>query len=118
VTVDEFVLARVAEREEVARKAAARVRGWRKDIPPPWISARQRAERLPRSAATLPRFEGRETPEQVLAWCTAVRRIVAEYRAAEEGDSMEFEDGLLRAVRLLAEIDAGHPEFQPAWKTS
>jgi hypothetical protein len=113
VTVDEFVLARVAEREEVARKAAARVRGWRKDIPPPWISARQRAERLPRSAATLPRFEGRETPEQVLAWCAAIRRIVELYRTSAEGYA-----GLGMAVQLLAEVDAGHPDFDPAWKTS
>ena len=72
MTIDEFLLARDDEREQVAKAAAARVRRWEKATRPPWVRAREFAaeERY----AALEAFEGRETPDEVLADLSAKRK--------------------------------------------
>lgn len=123
----EFVLARVAEREKIAKAAQARVRRWAKNTRPPWVRARENAEYIGRHAA-LERFEGRETPEQVLAWCAAVRAIVAEHWVSPgqtnacgtclRDDCLDNiqQDFPCRTLRAVAGIWAGHPGFDPSWR--
>jgi hypothetical protein len=85
VTLTEFLLARIAEREEVAYAAIE---------PPPGYKPRPEDHPLVLDA------------RRVLAICEAHRLIVAEHRYAEQG-----RDAILR---ILAAIDADHPDYREA----
>lgn len=76
MTLVEFLLARLDERETVAQRALTAVRRWPKSQPPPWEVARLLHAQLPRSAGHLEAWEGRETPADVLADVAAKRAIV------------------------------------------
>ena len=72
--------------------------------------------------------DGSHTPEdRRLRLLSAVREIAALYRQAEAGrlgDEPEYAygyadgkaDGLLEAVRVIAAINSGHPDYDPGWR--
>lgn len=131
-----WLLARIAEREKVAHAAAARVRRWPKTTRPPWVQARAFAQT--ERFAALEAFEGRETPDEVLAWCAALRQIVElhtgnhECVAWCEQTAEDIADGdpprtrttyvhpdFINAddptLRLLALPFADRPGYDPSW---
>lgn len=136
MTVDlvAFLNARLDERAEVAEKARRRVRRWPKTVHPSWIRARFEVEQLGPRGVPIERFEGRETPQEVIVDVVAKRAILDLHtpnltaRARHEGQqylscptcdpypSMDAPSpGPCATLRWLALPFAGHPDFDPAW---
>lgn len=126
-----FLLARIAEDEEVARSAY--YEGQR------WLSEEEDVVRWPedelvhiasrkRDAAHIARHD----PARVLADCAAARDVLTllrryegairqESAVAKPGDRpptnlYAARDALLEAARLLAQPHAAHPDFDPSWR--
>ena len=117
MTITEFLLARIAEDEEVA--GALPADGYYTDD--------GRVLEVPPDAAgsTWPR---RWSPVRVLAECEAKRRIVEGWRASLERhidteqpvDGEDFyrggEWGIDYALRALAAVYADHPDYREEWR--
>jgi hypothetical protein len=115
----EFLLARIAEDEAVARAAImyrSRVFGGDVGEVAPDFDVR------PNDDLSVPAVV--VGPERLLAECEAKRRIVEQY--AEHADYDNVEDsyehatgrivGLGEAVRLLAEVYGDHPDYREEWR--
>ena len=108
--IDEFVLARVAEDEAVARAAISHGEGcldWSDEGDPTDVHI------------------ARHDPARVLAECAAKRRIVeqitstsAEIKSAMPGGSGRLSSmyGLERTLHLLAQPYADHPDYREEWR--
>jgi len=110
MTLTEFLLARFAEDEAVARKAThQKVAGpshghWHADS---WHLTNGQLEAADR--AHIARFD----PERVLAECEAKRNLITlvESDGTYSGDWMEG-----RALAHLAAPYADHPDYRPEWR--
>jgi len=106
--IDEFVLARVAEDEVVARSAIADGEGARD-----WAGT---------EGATDAHI-ARHDPARVLAECAAKRAILADHTPADDGRCglcsdlycVTPWDGICDVARPLAAVYADHPDYDPAW---
>lgn len=119
LTITEFLLARVAEREVLARAALEKSentgdRQWYVDGPAAvsgkhWIYAT--GEKF--THREIADFIATNDPRFVLAECEAKRRIIERYaHLAEWGNSGDAE----WVLTLLAQPYADHPDFDPSWK--
>jgi hypothetical protein len=126
MTITEFLLARVAEDEEAARRYS--VQHWRKvddytvaDDPGVVGTVLPDAEHgwgVARTATVRDaEFIARRDPARVLRQCDAIRRVVdrlGDYTDSHRwgnGESSRVEDALF----ALASIWSDHPDFDPAW---
>lgn len=132
MTLVEFLQARLDEREQTARAVLTRVCRWPKSQPRPWDRARLIAAQLGKSGGVFEAWEGRETPDEVLADVDAKRRIIAQafrheakidgewgcvHSAAdiEAGKCEETPVAEIALLRLLALPYRDHPDYQPEW---
>jgi hypothetical protein len=101
MTLVEFLLARIAEDEEGARRASA-VEGGDFAI----------------AALPLPLMEGIRPgfPTRVLAECEAKRRIVDLYREVETDRGNDAMSRLDRVLRALALPYVAHPDYRVEWR--
>ena len=120
----EFLLARIAEDEAVAREAGLDDPTWQ------YAATSWGAMQIESSDGTnitndwegltdsVQAFAGphiaRHDPARVLAACKAKRRIVAEH--GECGWNEERRGGLQDAIRILAETYADHPDYRDEWR--
>lgn len=122
MTITEFLLARIAEDEAVARAASHDGPRWRHpvDIWGPIVTIDDGTD----FGEAIAYAEGRPTddqgehiarhdPARVLAECEAKRRIVEVARYAPEGAGGW---GFRRTLRALASVHADHPDFDEAWR--
>jgi hypothetical protein len=106
-----FLLARIAEREELARRMDAD--GWSPGTAVDTFGARDTDELV---AAY---WDQVGDPAHVLAECEAKREIIGQQRAWEANggpDAFRTRAALSQVLRLLALPDADHPDYQEAWK--
>ena len=109
VTLTEFLLARIAEDEDVARTAG-----------PDWISYQKTADygMDDDTAVHVVTF----SPARVLAECEAKRRIVDECRQCDQDnftprtETWGYREALRGSVQVLASVYADHPDYLPEWK--
>lgn len=103
-TLADFILARIAEDEAVAREATQRGR-WADDDTTPWVCDEQTDHVAMH-------------PARVLAQCEAVRRIVEEHADVDPCDAHDasFETIDCDTLRALALPYADHPEFREEWR--
>ena len=107
--IDEFLLARIAEDEAVAREA----------MPSPWTRS---AGRVWSGASEVSAFTGTGTldhvarwdPARVLAECAAKRGVVEECRDAIARGESKWLAGRV-VLPLLARGYADHPDYRPEW---
>lgn len=133
--VDEFLLARIAEDEAVARAATAGPWHWDPPSGEDWPGSDESlmSSALDEDGHALPvlyswgydasGIDGEDgdrahivrwDPARVLAECKAKRRIVENHQRHTPG---ERGYGASReAVRALASVYADHPDFDPAWR--
>lgn len=120
----EFVLARVAEVEAVARDA--HYDGQR------WLSEEEEVFRWPEDEPVHTAARKRDarhivewSPARVLAWCATTRAIVELHSGSHEcslgGDNCacgwySLASPVCDTVRLLAQIWPDHPGFDPSWR--
>lgn len=133
MTLTEFLLARIAENEAVAREAAS-IAGT------PWRATYGRQVETSRDgylvtpedehsdlddpADAVSQHIARHDPVRVLAECEAKRRIVQEYTDLLKWDADESDDhgihgqriGLEFAVKMLALPDTDHPDYKESWR--
>lgn len=128
--IEEFLLARIAEDEGVARLAGD-MKMWEDERGERWVEhpTGSRIE-LPGRNETEPIFGlwlnhiARHDPARVLADCKAKRGIVERARLAAEAGESALTTGAEDAVdfalegvlRLLALPYADHPDFDPSWR--
>lgn len=136
-TLVEFVSARLDEIEADARAAFARsaisIRRGQPEFSGRWAQVVDDIVRPEDGMVVGPKFWPpamphvlRHDPARVLADCAVKRAIVEAYRASQgptyEDSDVDFEagreNGLEEAVRLLAAVDASHPDYNPAWTPS
>lgn len=126
--IDEFLLARVAEDEAVARDAIREIGRieWVSEFAKPSITSAGPLWCDPDGMGVHVATE----PARVLAECEAKRRVVAEHDAAhilhDQGppkpcsvDVGTTRTALVwpcRTMRILAAVYADHPDFDPAWR--
>lgn len=118
MTIIEFLLARVADEEMLARDAASEGSpprtGWQK-----WTTKR---DTTPCGETLGPRGTVEAHPARVLAECAAKRTIVERFVEIEPiaavspgGPIVGAMNGLHLAVRSLAAVYADHPDYDTAW---
>ena len=121
MTLTDFLLARIAEDEAVARNVPGDGefctwnRSWDMSPTRDLVVDGERVAPLPMS---IDEHICRWDPARVLAECQAKRRIVEMYEARVEQDHLTVQahaTGLLLALRALAQPYADHPDFDPAW---
>jgi hypothetical protein len=130
-----FVLARAAEREEMARNANGPrwERGFEQVVTDASVGVRSLVVSVDDDGASTgeiarpgDRFDedhiAHHDPARTLREVAAVRAIVAafEQRERESEQAAVFgyhATGLLLALRHLASVDSDHTEFQPEWAT-
>ena len=115
MTLTEFLLARIAEDEEVAQSATPgrweQDSGWSITAPPPedWCGPNVVVETKQRNDAE---FIASHNPARVLAECAAKRKVVANHLRYNPGQSGY---GASRyAVACLA-MTYDHPDYQAEW---
>ena len=122
MTITDFLLARIAEDEAVARDCAASV-GEHARLE--WIIYEKRE--IDGEVVEVRRTLTPYDPARVLAECEAKRRIVDEYVARDEDVDLMLGPNVLRqrewsglrlAVRVLAAVYADHPDYQQEWALS
>lgn len=124
MTITEFLLARIAEDEAVARNAAMSIDDDRR---PDWSEAGSGVldtgdELWPIGDSRISRHAKHFDPERVLAECEAKRRIVeelalpyiAERRRLMRGQP-DWGDEHPELLRFLALPYADHPDYNAAW---
>ncbi len=121
MTLAEFLLARIAEDEEVAKRAAF-------GYGPAWMSETDDAEgwsvvhadgqrdMVGCEDGDVIRHIARHDPARVLAECDAKRRIVEEWQAAADNEDEPYANGLESACLLLALPYAAHSDYDEAWR--
>jgi hypothetical protein len=122
----EFLLARIAEDEEAARRAGSESWLHRSLMRHP--TSRQSVYAEGREIAEVEHADGwhiaRHDPARVLAECEAKRRIVGHLMRCLQPDepdiSPQYDDGYIDALdfalKLLALPYADHPDYDPAWR--
>lgn len=116
MTLTEFLLARIADDEAVARAAEAHydAADWSVSGPEDWpvlwgyLPVRSSVDPgtiEPKVAAHVVR----QGPARVLAECAAKRTLVAAY-------DDQPEDGTIAAVLALAAVWSDHPDYDEAWR--
>jgi len=117
MTLTEFLLARIAEDEEVAQSATPgrweQDSGWSITAPPPedWCGPNVVVETKQRNDAE---FIARHDPARVLAECEAKREIVmCAQSAAIWGDDA---GALEHCCQALASVYSDHSDYLPEWK--
>jgi len=117
MTLMEFVLARIAEKEALARMAF----GDHNDNEPTWIEPWSGAvytgdeDLLLTNDSGVSRHIVQWDPAYVLAQCEAQRRIIARLRMSQMRP-VQISDYAANAVlRALAMPDADHDDFLPGW---
>jgi hypothetical protein len=129
----EFLRARIADEEAVAKAAQKRVARWT-DATPPWVSAALLAEQV---KSPLDALAAMANPERVLADCQAKRSIVELCASPFDAVANQLEslgqewehltdDRLTltraeyvrnrRLLAILALPHADHEDFQPEWR--
>lgn len=127
MTITEFLLARIAEDEAVARAIYDHDRWILEEDGngDEWVTEVDRADQHWRVAMTKRIGHGehiaRHDPARVLAECEAKRRIVDGLEAAFVANSngtfaREKLLGMLDAVGFIAAVYADHPDFDEAWR--
>ena len=134
VTLTEFLLARIAEDEAAAHKAARQGSGrwgsWNRSWdhePYRDLADEDAGERIARIHCDLDEHIARHDPARVLAECEAKMRIVEQYsvmRLVEQHRVMrhdadwsgEITETLELSIRALALPYADHPDYLPEWK--
>lgn len=118
-----FLKARIAEREALARAAAAEVAPFTgtPDFQVEWRWALYSQHVSGGYAAYSVRSAYPDTPDDVLADCEAKRSIVATMQSALQGSwqspgGAEIEVIAIRTLRSLAALFADHPDFDEAWR--
>jgi len=128
VDLAEFLNARLAEAENMARAAYAH--HWAvkltRDGPEVWVVNDDRYPEVAGLVEVEARWRPDETaahiaawdPAHVLAWCAAVRLLVEWGRSEADDGPMasDAERAALWTLRVLAQPFAGHPDFDPAWR--
>lgn len=109
----EFLLARIAEDEALARSVVEAG-----DEAVGFSDAAWAVANLPEPACS---HALRWAPVPVLAECEAKRRIVEEHREqVEVGEGPDYVggvlDGLESAIRALAAVHADHPDYREEWR--
>lgn len=113
-TLTDFLLARIAEDEEIARSAAL----------PPWkhegYAVANHTLIVETDDVEDAEHIARWDPTRVLAECEAKRRIVELHRSDIGADPCDAHDASLASVDCdtllaLAQVYADHPDFDPAW---
>ena len=131
MTLAEFLLARIAEREALAHAAAAATDG----SSPWWVDGPGEKSGKWWVYATGAKFASRDVaehiaasdPARVLAECEAMRRIVGEHLpGGEDGksycgccwldDLRTWEPYPCPTMRAVASVYADHPDYQEAWR--
>ena len=115
----EFLLARIAEDEDAARRAGAVIPpgdGWYR-VPQLAIADPEFAEWFGRAYLHI----AGQNPARVLAECEAKRRIISlhrqyEWPSCDGGDAHGPEN--CETLRILASVYADHPDFRAEWGTS
>lgn len=131
MTLVEFLLARIAEDEADARKAAVD-EGGRWLVGEPFYIYASFGEHGDRMGGwsgltdlrrmCIADHIVRHDPARVLVECDAKRRIVESYQQAAGDEEMpaEWNDGYVCGqefmLKLLAQPYADHPDFDPAWR--
>ena len=120
-TLTEFLLARIAEDEAVARAAVDEDGRWHVDQSHPLYEAEVRGDiyiydeggHTAEQAARIARHD----PARVLAECAAKRAIIEQAASyspeLEHGDNGEWAFDV--TLRSLAAVYADHPDYQPEW---
>ncbi|MET7752327.1 MULTISPECIES: DUF6221 family protein [Actinomycetes] len=127
MTLNEFLDARIAEDEQIAKAAAAMTTG----LPPSggdWSVTEVAFEGIilwdpqpdpPGHTDARTEHIERHDPAQVLRQCAAVRAAVAAFRAASESDRREsVEEWLIlrdQVMKPFAAIWSDHPDYDPQW---
>lgn len=125
MTIVEFIEARLAEREAIAKRAAAcELVQHDGHEPGDWSWLRSYGQPQPSQIALID-HQACSDPAWVLADVAAKRAIVAEY-AALTASPDRLTDAALHltwnvlgnVVRQIAQIDSGHPGYDPEWQAS
>lgn len=129
MTLTEFLLARIAEDESVATKAAGdgppTPMGYRPDKPgSTWVEMPYHQTREVESCCFGDMGTVEAHPVRVLAECSARRRIMEEHRLDQYGDRIACSpcgfwpsaDGGCPTLRLLALPYAGHADYDEDWR--
>ena len=117
----EFLLARIAEDEVVARLAQSVIAGtdgdWQ-DVTQPLTLAKTLAGELwAQKYGYAYEHIARHDPARVLAECEAKRRIVEAHRKqVEDDDPRAWIVASQIALRSLAAVYADHPDYDEAWR--
>lgn len=106
----DFLLARIAEDEAVARRAAQEFEGVGVSTPPTW-GRRQWEFRVDRRNPALVDHIVAYSPARVLAECEAKRRIVER----EVNSRTKITYRRMMVLQDLAAIWSDHPDFDPGW---
>lgn len=125
VELTEFLLARIAEDEAVARQAGPGHYHTHMDTyEGTWVEVGTRAECSVWGQDCIIHYRpdwweqlvDRFDPARVLAQCEAVRRIVELETADRHGRVYPINPRAVEVIRALATIWRDHPDFDPAWE--
>lgn len=125
MTITEFLLARIEEDEDYARRAAF---GWGADwdsVPDnedewSFINAEGKKEMVGSEDADVIIHIARHDPTRVLAECAAKRAILADRKRMDRSAGMDdwyagYSDANHDALRALAAVYANHPDYETGW---
>jgi hypothetical protein len=119
-TLTEFLLARIAEREDLARAAKTEAALFTGDpgFAVEWWWALRTQHTSGGSGISYVRSALPDTPDDVLADCDAKRRIVAEHHPIDPCDAHDasFQSIDCDSLRLLALPYADHPDYREEWR--
>ncbi|MEU6582770.1 DUF6221 family protein [Nocardia sp. NPDC046763] len=117
MTVEDFIAARLTEREAVANEAIQRERAsgsGKFDLEYQWVRfTRGTGETVLSGFAP-----GAPSPDEVLRQCAAIRAIVAEHDLGTDpcdAHGPRFESVTCGTVRAIASIWSNHPGYQREW---
>ena len=114
----DFLLARIEEEEQQARsatEAATRHTRWLGEVMVRWKWTLLTRPPGRNGGWSSELYDGVPPPGRVLDDCVARRRIVAECRRRDAGNS-EVERGCRRVLRLLALPYGQHPQYRDTWR--
>ena len=117
MTLTDFLEARIAEDEAVARASMDRGLLGFMEVRIDWANRVSDGQRTALAGSDTA-FLAAQRPARVLAECAAKRRILAQLALVSEGDTTEHafhEQGLLEAVVELASVHADHPGYRAEW---
>ena len=121
-TLTEFLLARIAEDEAVARDASVDQWGQEVKDASDWVSLVQSVERD--STAAQDELVRRHDPARILRECEAKREVIAHYEAyaREAGRNpdvfalVKMSEAVEGILVELAKVHSDHPDFRDEWR--